>query len=229
VALALAFRTRRYAAVCLARGQKGGGLHDRALPVIGERQPPPRAEFRDRHCEPHPEDVKLSVEDYPLAHALQGRVFGRLTVLSRAPSVTPKNAMWRCHCECGNEAIVRGQRLLAGQARSCGCGAREARDARNFRHGEAKTRLHNIWNQMRQRCRGGKKRYEPWTDVKVCAEWDSFLPFRDWALANGYADNLTIERMDPYGDYAPGNCTWIPKAEQSLNTRKNPRDWTTSR
>jgi hypothetical protein len=164
-----------------------------------------------------------------LAHALQDRVFGRLTVLGRAPSKTAKNAMWRCRCECGNEAVVRGLRLLAGKARSCGCGAREARDARNFKHGEAKTRLHNIWNQMRQRCRDAtKKRYQPWAanGVKVCAEWDDFTVFRDWALANDYADDLTIERMNPHGDYEPGNCTWIPKAEQPLNTRKHPRDWT---
>jgi len=142
--------------------------------------------------------------------------------------------MWRCRCECGNEVVVRGLRMLAGKTRSCGCLEREVRDKRNFRHGDCKrgdkARLHNIWNQMRQRCRDttGKKRYQAYgvSGVKVCAEWDDYTVFRDWAVANGYRENLTIERKDPFGNYEPGNCAWIPMVEQPLNTRKHPRDWT---
>jgi hypothetical protein len=56
----------------------------------------------------------------------------------------------------------------------------------------------------------------------VCPEWrDSFEPFRDWALANGYADHLTLDRIDPNGYYEPNNCRWIELAEQSSNRRLN--------
>ena len=51
-------------------------------------------------------------------------------------------------------------------------------------------------------------------------EWDkSYMEFRTWALAHGYADNLTIERKDVNMDYCPSNCCWIPKSEQVRNQR----------
>jgi hypothetical protein len=54
----------------------------------------------------------------------------------------------------------------------------------------------------------------------MCEAWRvSYEAFRDWARANGYRDDLTIERKDVNGNYEPGNCAWIPKADQSLNWR----------
>ena len=53
------------------------------------------------------------------------------------------------------------------------------------------------------------------------SEWENYVNFRDWALKNGYADDLTIERVDVNGNYEPSNCRWITKGEQSRNTRRN--------
>jgi len=57
--------------------------------------------------------------------------------------------------------------------------------------------------------------------IRVCREWsESYSAFEKWAKAAGYRPGLTIERVDVDGDYSPENCTWIPKGEQSMNTRR---------
>ena len=89
-----------------------------------------------------------------------------------------------------------------------------------------KTRLYRIWSGMKSRCTNPNQesyKYYGARGIKVCAEWQSFLPFQDWALTHGYQDNLSIDRIDVNGNYCPENCTWADQFQQANNTRSNRR------
>lgn len=156
-----------------------------------------------------------------------GRRFGRLLVyeIIFKEDTSGRNAIyWRCACECGNTVEARPQYLKSGNTSSCGCLKSEIRSKqmtkRNIKHGMSGTRLHTIWNGMRARCNlksGFAYAYYGGKGVKVCEEWLDFQEFYDWANANGYSKDLTIERIDVDGDYCPENCKWVSVSEQSRN------------
>ena len=92
----------------------------------------------------------------------------------------------------------------------------------NITHGGSKTRLYRIWKQMRIRCHcvtNPTYRFYGARGIKVCAEWEDFAVFREWALSHGYSDELSIDRVNPDGNYRPDNCRWIPRSENSRHSR----------
>lgn len=92
-------------------------------------------------------------------------------------------------------------------------------------HGDTGTRLHRIWQNMKARCYGKYSReYENYggRGIVVCDEWrNSYEKFKEWAISNGYDENLTIDRINTDGNYEPSNCRWITNKEQQNNKRDN--------
>ena len=77
---------------------------------------------------------------------LMGQTFGRLTVVDRDTSDLHGCAQWRCSCECGGSAVVRGADLRSGHTRSCGCLWRETSAAANTKHGKHGTPEYKVWD-----------------------------------------------------------------------------------
>lgn len=56
--------------------------------------------------------------------------------------------------------------------------------------------------------------------IKVCDKWDDFNNFLEWACSTGYADNLTLDRINNDKGYNPDNCQWITKSENTAKANK---------
>jgi hypothetical protein len=152
---------------------------------------------------------------------MTGKKIGRVTVIKQQGTIRGKIS-WLCQCDCGNQKVISGTLLRRGESVSCGCLIMDT----VTKHGGISTRLYKIWHGMKERCKTQTnsqwKHIYAGKGIKVCPEWaDDFVLFREWAIKNGYSDELSIDRVDSNGDYSPKNCRWATPKEQSRNTSRN--------
>lgn len=167
----------------------------------------------------------------PKIRQLEGMRFGKLVVISLAECpahIKQKRKYWLCKCDCGNTAIVSGGNLGRGIF-SCGCGRRESKaKTHGYASHKKYDKLYHTWNSIKYRCYNPKsKDYKHYGQrgIRMCEEWlHDFLAFRNWALENGFSDNLTIDRIEVDGNYEPSNCRWITVAEQNRNKTTTRKD-----
>ena len=173
-----------------------------------------------------------------------GKRFGRLTVVA-LHGVKKHHAQWLCQCDCGLTTLSYAYQLNSGNKKSCGClrieeaskhipPAMKGEENPTYKHGGKSggtERLYMTWWNMLKRCEtqsSNRYRYYGAKGITVCKEWHDYGTFREWALNNGYydqgdsvtrANRLSIDRIDPKGNYEPSNCRWITVSENS--TRRN--------
>lgn len=99
---------------------------------------------------------------------------------------------WKC--DCGRVGISDGGDFKKSfKCKTCNGGYT------NASHNLSDSRLYAIWRGMKSRTAGTQgwrgRRYYADKGIELCAEWQAFKPCHDWSMANGYADDLTIDRI----------------------------------
>lgn len=158
---------------------------------------------------------------------ISGQRFGMLEALS-PHSNARKKWEWFFVCDCGQFCIKVAQDVVKSVKRrrtpNCGCAVSKFISQKNTSHGMSHHPAYWVWRSMRDRCR--LPTHQAWANygargIRVCDSWNSsFSAF--WAdMGESYAPGLEIDRIENNGDYAPGNCRWVPTLVNANNKRGN--------
>ena len=145
-----------------------------------------------------------------------GTKYGDWTILEFRPRTKEKYYLVRC--KCGLEKEVSKSNLANGKSKSCNKGS--CKKSMSI-HGLTGSKLYSVWCGIKSRLRNPTGKNSCYAGIALCKEWNDFQIFHTWAIANGYAEHLSIDRIDRNGDYTPTNCRWVDTVVQSQNRSKH--------
>lgn len=167
------------------------------------------------------EKIRYRHYNSKLYRDLSGEKYGKLQVVTKINDKQGLEAEYVCFCDCGKTITKTQNYLIRNKMPHCGCARKNAK-----KHNASIDRLRNIYNGMIARCYNencDSYKYYGAKGISICKWWLSeggFDSFCRWALANGYSNDLTIDRINIYGNYTPRNCRWADIKTQANNTTK---------
>lgn len=183
---------------------------------------------RDLSSPPTVEVIDTNRKKNPRVIDLTGQRFGRLTVLEYAGSNKSGNALWLCHCDCGNKIIANNKLLRNGNTKSCGCLRQFREQPHKKTHGMSHTRFYSTWTGIKDRCFNVKSMHYPdygGRGISMFPAWiNDFVAFYNYisTLENFGCEGYTLDRIDNNKGYEPNNLRWADAKTQS-NNRRNVR------
>lgn len=157
---------------------------------------------------------------------LTNQRFGKLTAIKISERENNKRSYWVCECDCGRTKEIALSHLRSGATTSCGCYQKQKAKEANAKHGDVGTSLYNRWKEMRHRCENpNHSRFKDYgaRGITITEDWNDYKNFRDWALLNGYQEELTLDRIDNDKGYSPDNCQWVDYTANGRNRRNTVR------
>lgn len=149
---------------------------------------------------------------------LTGHTYGSLQVQALA-GYAKGFSLWLCICGCGAQCVTRGNSLRTGNTTSCGCVPANLIGQLKRTHGASQTRTYKIWKAIRTRCNNPRQKSAPrymMRGITLCARWDSFETFL--ADMGECPPRMSIDRIEPNGNYEPANCRWATATTQARNS-----------
>ncbi len=157
-----------------------------------------------------------------------GKKFGKWRVISDAGCTPYRKRLVNVKCRCGFETVVQLQNLTNGASKGCHSCGKKGKPSNRKTHGKAtrKPAEYRIWRGMWQRCTNPNcKDYVRYgaLGVVVDARWRGPEGFQNFSKDMGKrpSKKYSLDRINPFGNYAPDNCRWATVMQQARNKRNN--------